>query len=141
MTGSHAEQGGDELEQRAIELLKQNRDGMLQTDLWKSLNITSREGSRLVLRLMRRGLVKREEVTVGNRKTYKVYLVETAGAQLRILVDVSSIIDIPCTKCLYLNDCGHGGFYDPSNCALLEAWLRREAAKYKARTAVQQRAA
>jgi len=53
------EEGADELEKKAMELLRQSKDGVLQSDLWKSLKISSREGSRLVLRLMRKGLVRR----------------------------------------------------------------------------------
>ncbi len=123
------EEGQEELERRALELLRQSKDGMLQSELWKSLKISSREGSRLVLRLMRKGLVRREEVTVGGRRTYRLYSVETGAAKFTVQVGMASILDIPCATCPHLLDCGAGGFYDPSTCTLLELWLRREAAR------------
>src|SRR3990172_2063771 len=36
-------------------------EGMLQSDLWKKLKLTSRDGSRLALKLERRNIVKREK--------------------------------------------------------------------------------
>ncbi len=124
-----AEEGQDELEKKALELLRQSKDGMLQSDLWKSLRISSREGSRLVLRLMRKGLLRREEVSVGGRRTYRLYSVETGVAKFSVQVGVGSILDIPCATCPHLLECGAGGFYDPSTCTLLELWLRREATR------------
>lgn len=126
-----SEEGGDELERKAVDVLREHKDGMLQSELWKSLGISSREGSRLVLRLMRRGLVRREEVTVNGKRTYRVYLVETRAARFSPRIDVSSILDIPCVKCPHLNECGLGGFYDPSNCDLFESWLKREVARLR----------
>lgn len=123
------EEGQEELEKKALELLRQSKDGMLQSDLWKSLKISSREGSRLVLRLMRKGLVRREEVTLGGRRTYRLYSVETGAAKFTVQVGTASILDIPCSTCPHLLDCGAGGFYDPSTCTLLELWLRRETTK------------
>ncbi|MGC9071936.1 MAG: helix-turn-helix transcriptional regulator [Acidilobus sp.] len=121
------EEGQNELEKRALELLRHSKDGMLQSDLWKSLKISSREGSRLVLRLMRKGLVRREEVTVGGRRTYRLYSIEVGATKFSVLVGVGSIMDIPCATCPHLLECGAGGFYDPSSCGLLEIWLKREA--------------
>ncbi|MCG2890105.1 MAG: Lrp/AsnC family transcriptional regulator [Acidilobus sp.] len=138
MNGLAAEEGTDELEKKAMELLRQSKDGVLQSDLWKSLKISSREGSRLVLRLMRKGLIRREEVTVGGRKTYKLYPVGAAAARFTVQVSVASILDIPCATCPHLLECGAGGFYDPSTCTLLELWLRREAARLRQAQQAQQ---
>jgi len=33
------EEGADELEKKAMELLRQSKDGVLQSDLWKSLKM------------------------------------------------------------------------------------------------------
>ena len=37
-------------------------DGILQNEVWKKLELTSRDGSRLSIRLEKRGMVKREKV-------------------------------------------------------------------------------
>ncbi|MFP3265026.1 MAG: Lrp/AsnC family transcriptional regulator [Acidilobus sp.] len=124
-------ENSNDIDERALSVLRQYKDGMLQSELWKTLGISSREGSRLVLRLMRRGMIKREEVTVNGRRTYKLYAVEVGTPKFSISVDVSSILDIPCAACPRINECGAGGFYDPSTCPLLEAWLRKESAKLK----------
>ncbi|MGC9112305.1 helix-turn-helix transcriptional regulator [Acidilobus sp.] len=123
-------ENGD-LEERAIDILRQYKDGIFQSELWKTLGISSREGSRLVLRLIRRGVVRREEVTVNGRRTYKLYAVKAGAPTFSIKVDVSSILDIPCAACPRLNECGAGGYYDPSTCPLLEAWLKKEIAKLR----------
>lgn len=120
-----------DLEDKVLELLRQSKDGMLQSELWRTLGISSREGSRLVLRLMRRGVVRREEVTVNGKRTYKLYAVTVGAARFSVKVDVGGILDIPCATCLHLSECGAGGFYDPSTCPLLEAWLRRESMKLR----------
>ncbi|MFP3130714.1 MAG: MarR family transcriptional regulator, partial [Nitrososphaeria archaeon] len=41
--------------------------GILQSELWKKLNLTSRDGSRIATRLEKRKLIKRERVLEDGR--------------------------------------------------------------------------
>ncbi|MCE4612715.1 MAG: Lrp/AsnC family transcriptional regulator [Desulfurococcales archaeon] len=113
----------EDLEKSALTLIKNSKDGLLQSDLWKMLGLDSREGSRLVIRLAKKGLIRREQVMVNGRRTYRLYLVESDSSAKRILVDLTSILDIPCTTCPYIESCGPGNFYDPATCPLMDSWL------------------
>ena len=50
----------DKLTNKVCEIIADFEEkGMLQSDLWKKLKLNSRDGSRLALRLERRGLITR----------------------------------------------------------------------------------
>ena len=63
-------------EKQAYELIS-SHDGILQSDLWKALDITSRKGSRLATSLVKKDLLTREQTTSDGRLTYR--LVPTNG--------------------------------------------------------------
>ncbi len=114
-----------DLEKKALEIIKNSRDGVLQSELWKMLGLDSREGSRLVLRLAKRGIIKRQQVSINGRRTYKLTIVERGEESLTIKVDVSSILDIPCATCPFIGECSPKNFHDPATCPFLDAWLER----------------
>ena len=121
-----------ELEKRALELIK-SKGSILQSDLWKTLNLDSRDGSRLVLKLVKKGMVERELVQVNGRKTYKLTIKERRIIQRMkgLNVSLDSIIDIPCTTCKYLQQCGPGNFYSPSTCMWMDEWLESNAKRMR----------
>jgi len=116
--------GGSELEKKALDLIANSENGVLQSDLWKRLGLDSREGSRLVLKLVKKGLVKREQVTVNGRRTYRLTIAKVSKEPVSVKIDISTILDIPCTTCPYINECGPRNFRDPTICPLLDRWLR-----------------
>jgi len=61
----------DEDEKRAMRLIE-SEGGVPQSELWKELNVSSREGSRIASRLEDRGMVKREEVVYEGNRTYMI---------------------------------------------------------------------
>jgi len=110
----------------ALDLIRKNGGVMIQSELWKKLKLDSREGSRLVARLVKKGLVKREEVTVNGRKTYKLFIVSSGNSgDLLVKVGLESVIDIPCTTCPVIDQCGPGNFYEPGSCALMDSWVAK----------------
>ena len=115
------------LEKDALDLIKNTRGGLLQSDLWKKLGLDSREGSRLVLRLTKRGIIRREQVSVNGRRTYKLFLIEDSRPTAKLEVNVGSILDLPCITCPYIDQCGPGNFYDPATCPLMENWVYHRA--------------
>jgi len=120
-----------ELEKKALEIIKNSPDGVLQSDLWKMLHLDSREGSRLVLRLAKKGLIKREQVSIKGRRTYKLTAVDVVEEKFTIKIDVSSIVDIPCSVCPFINECAPNNFRDPASCPWLDAWVRRKVMERK----------
>jgi len=114
-----------ELERKALELIEsKGNEGLFQSELWKILGIDSREGSRIALQLLKKGLIKREPVVNNGRRTYKLYAIRRTTINLR--VNIASVIDIPCFTCMNIDKCSNGGFYDPRTCRLLTEWLLKQ---------------
>ena len=83
----------DKLTNKVCEIIAEFEDkGVLQSELWKKLKLNSRDGSRLALRLERRGLISREKILQKGRWTYKL-IIEQAPIKLE------SLIDSPCLTC------------------------------------------
>ncbi len=116
------------LEKEALELIRKNR-GILQSSLWRQLGLDSREGSRLVLRLVRKGLVKREQVLVNGRRTYKLFPVEARAQERKLIINIESILMIPCTTCPLFHKCGLEPEVSPETCPQLDIWLERMRSK------------
>ncbi len=114
------------LEKKALDLIRKS-EGILQSDLWKTLGLDSREGSRLVLRLLKKGLIRREQVMIRGRRTYKLYIVKPRQSTGKLLIDVSTLLEIPCSTCRWFNNCGPNNFQDPRTCRILDTWLRDKA--------------
>jgi len=62
------------LQDRALDLIGQSSDGLLQSDLRKILGIDSSTCSKIVRRLLGSGLISRERPSIGNRSTYLLRL-------------------------------------------------------------------
>ncbi|HIP66252.1 MAG TPA: transcription factor TFIIIC [Pyrodictium sp.] len=113
-----------ELESKALEVIKsRGEQGIYQHELWKLLGIDSREGSRLAIRLLKKGLIVREPVVHEGRRTYKLMLAKPATTTLKVEVNLDFVVTIPCFTCPNLERCHPGGFYDPVNCPKLNQWL------------------
>ncbi|AEM38429.1 B-block binding subunit of TFIIIC [Pyrolobus fumarii 1A] len=116
-----------ELEQKALEIIKsRGKEGIYQHELWKLLGIDSREGSRLALRLYKKGLIVREPAVHRGHRTYKLYLAKpgsTTPRSFKMDVSLNVAIEVPCFTCLYLHECYTGGFHDPRKCPRLSIWL------------------
>ncbi len=94
-------------------------DGVLQSELWKELILTSRDGSRLAIRLERRGMIRREKVLDGGRWTYKL-------TPLRMPVQIRSIESAPCITCPYEAKCSLTGVVSPLSCPWISEWVVKE---------------
>ncbi len=94
-------------------------DGVLQSELWKELTLSSRDGSRLAIRLERRGMIRREKILDGGRWTYKL-------TPLRMPVRIQSIEDAPCITCPYEAKCSLSGVVSPLSCPWIVEWVIKE---------------
>ncbi len=100
-------------------VLEYGDKGILQSELWKKLNLTSRDGSRIATRLEKRKLIKRERVLESGRWTYKLI-------PLVIPIDTSSIEDSPCITCPDESKCDVESPISPLTCLKLERWIIEE---------------
>lgn len=100
-------------------VVEHGKDGVLQSLLWKELDLTSRDGSRLAIRLQKRGMIKREKLLDGGRWTYKL-------TPLRLPAQISSIEQAPCVTCPYETKCGPTGVVTPFTCIWISDWVNQE---------------
>jgi DNA-binding MarR family transcriptional regulator len=106
-----------DLENRAIRLIfEKGEEGILQLELWKKLNATSREVSKIALKLEAKNIIKRERELAGGRWTYRLFTTKKP-------VEVDSIRDVPCFMCEDIDRCVNSTEISPSNCIKLSRWL------------------
>jgi hypothetical protein len=107
----------NELEYKALNVISNNgSEGVLQSELWRKLDATSREGSRIALKLENKGLIIREKELYEGRWTYRLFP-KNKPASLK------SIIDSPCLMCSNDSRCGAWGPISPHECSRLTAWI------------------
>ena len=100
-------------------LAEKESDGMLQSELWKKLKLSSRDGSRLSLKLERMGTITREKLLENDRWTYKLILKKTP-------ISTQSIENAPCLVCTVEQKCSLDGEISPKTCQLIEDWVIAE---------------
>ena len=106
-----------EVERKALKLiLEAGKKGVLQTELWKLLDISDREASRIAKKFEEKGKVCREKVLNNGRWTYKIYA-------MKKYVTINSIEECPCLVCPDMEKCHIGGTKDPATCLEMTAWI------------------
>ena len=106
------------METQALQvILDKGNEGILQSDLWKELAASSREGSRISIKLEGKNLVKRERELRNGRWTYRVFI-------KRQPADLESIIDVPCVSCDDITRCETDTEISPITCRQLDKWLK-----------------
>jgi hypothetical protein len=96
-------------------IINNGKEGILQSKLWKELDLTSRDGSRVAIRLEKRSLIKREKVLQEGRWTYKLFA-------LKLPVGTDTIEQAPCLTCPVEHMCSTDAYYSPNSCNLIENW-------------------
>lgn len=97
-------------------IIDNGKDGILQSKLWKELDLSSRDGSRVAIRLEKRSLIKRQKILQNGRWTYKLFAIKLpAGTQC--------IDQVPCLTCPVEHMCSVDAPYSPNNCNLIENWI------------------
>ena len=103
-------------------LAEHESNGMFQSELWKKLKLTSRDGSRLALKLERMGTITRDKLLENNRWTYKLILKKTP-------ISTQSIVNAPCLVCPVEQKCSLEGEISPRSCQFIEDWVILEMKK------------
>jgi len=107
----------DDLEYKALHfIVNTGSQGVLQSSLWQKLGASSREGSRIALKLEHKGLILREKELFGSRWTYRLY-------PKRRPASINSIINCPCLMCPDDARCGAWGSVSPYKCERLTEWI------------------
>ncbi len=98
--------------------------GVFQSELWKKLKLSSRDGSRLALKLERMGIISRDKILEKGRWTYKLIIKKTP-------VSTKSIEEAPCLTCPVEQKCSLESEISPRTCQLIEDWVLIEITKSK----------
>jgi len=107
----------NELEQNALQIIMETGSkGVLQSELWRKINASSREGSRISIKLESKGLIYRERELYKGRWTYRLF-------SKRKPITIDSIISCPCLTCAESSKCEAGGAISPNKCEKLTAWI------------------
>jgi hypothetical protein len=106
-----------DLQQKALQhVVNTGFSGILQSELWHELGVTSREGSRVSLKLEEKGLVRRQKELQSGRWTYRIY-------PKRLPASIETISDCPCLMCQDDPRCDPSSNISPQDCGKLTNWL------------------
>ena len=114
----------EKLTNRVCLFLANYDDGIVQSELWKKFKLTSRDGSRLALKLERMGIITREKILENKRWTYVLKIKKTP-------VSTDSIENAPCLVCPVEQKCSLDGEVSPRTCQWIEEWTINELSKPK----------
>jgi hypothetical protein len=107
----------NDLEQKALQhIINTGFEGILQSELWRKLGASSREGSRIALKLEDKKLIRREKELQDGRWTYRLY-------PKRLPTRIDSIVDVPCLMCPDNPRCDPSSAVSPQSCEKLTEWL------------------
>jgi len=107
----------EKLTSKVCEILYEKEStGMIQSELWKKLKLTSRDGSRLALKLERLGIISREKILENERWTYRLIIKKTP-------ISTESMEKAPCLTCPVEQKCTIDGEISPRTCQLIEDWV------------------
>ena len=103
----------EEVEERALGLIRRSKGGILQNQLRLELGVDGRRCARIVRTLLDAKMAGRELVTTGSVRTYLLRF--TGGVRKYELLIAGKKFD-PCVGCI--DEC------DPARCAQLNKWVR-----------------
>jgi len=107
----------NDLEQKALHfVVNTGFAGVLQSELWRELGASSREGSRIAIKLEEKGLIRREKELQEGRWTYRLF-------PKRLPASIESIVDCPCLLCQDNARCDPTTTISPKNCGRLTDWI------------------
>jgi len=107
----------NDLEQKALQFVVNTcHEGVLQSELWRELDASSREGSRVAIKLEEKGLIRREKELRGGRWTYRLF-------PKRLPASIESIADCPCLLCKDNQRCDPTTAISPKSCCKLTEWI------------------
>ncbi|HIP56950.1 MAG TPA: hypothetical protein EYH02_02620 [Ignisphaera aggregans] len=121
-------------EQLVYEVIKRETErhgGIFQTKLKELSELKHLEPqriARIVLKLARQGLIKRQLVSNNDRSMYFLQAITKAetrslSTNLALPIRLDTVLHIPCFACRELERCNEGGYPSPSRCSILTKFL------------------
>ena len=121
-------------EQLVYEIIKRETErhgGIFQTKLKELSELRHLEPqriARIVLKLARQGLIKRQLVSNNDRSMYFLQAITRAeirplNTNLALPIRLDTVLHIPCFACRELERCNEGGYPSPSRCPVLTKFL------------------
>ena len=107
----------DDMENRALQvIMNRGNEGILQCDLWRELEASGRDGSRISLKLENKNLIKRQKELFGGRWTYRLFANKRP-------VEIDTILEIPCVSCPDISKCEADSEVSPNLCLKMTIYL------------------
>ena len=107
----------EDLAGKSLKIITNNgRDGIVQSKLWKELDLNSRDGSRVAVSLEKRSLIKRVKFFENGRWSYRLL-------PTKLPVNMDCIESAPCLSCPVEHMCSIDSLYSPNSCRLVEDWI------------------
>jgi len=121
-------------ERLVYEIIKRETErhgGIFQTKLKELSELRHLEPqriARIVLKLARQGLIKRQLVSNNDRSMYFLQAIARAeikslNTNLALPIRLDTVLHIPCFACRELERCNEGGYPSPSRCPILTKYL------------------
>ncbi len=85
------------IEESALKIIRENKEGVFQNELWKELEIDSRKCSRIVSKLLKEDLIIREQAVSNGARTYLLKVKEEEKPCFDLLL--SGEMFSPCAGC------------------------------------------
>lgn len=98
-----------------LDIINSHREGILQSEIRKLMEIDSKKCSRTVNKLMKEQLIRREDELAGGRKTYRLFPIGFTGPSEKHTKLLAKGVFSPCTGCDL--ECY------PETCFLLDQWV------------------
>jgi hypothetical protein len=115
------------MEDEAYDLvLEAGNKGLLQSDLWKKLGVNSREGSRISVKLEKKGLARRAKELYKGRWTYRLYASKNEEAP----ITWNTLNNCPCFMCVQVTRCGTAQPTSPIKCQKLTNWINKQVTEF-----------
>lgn len=114
-----------DLDETVLKILESAEDGGIsKSELAKYLKIPQTDLEKLINRLSRKGLIKKEKVKNKNKDDLIIYLAKPKPKSL--LINLDTAIKVPCFTCKYIKECGENKEWRPASCEIINMWLEQE---------------
>ncbi|MEM1619720.1 MAG: MarR family transcriptional regulator [Fervidicoccaceae archaeon] len=111
-----------DLELEVLRILNE-KGPVTQFALREVLGSDSKKVSRVVRKLERLGLLRREPYVENGKRTYKLMASRRMNGQI-VSVNLELVSMTPCFSCKHLFDCSQNPRLSPATCSTLSRWLR-----------------
>ncbi|MBW9140369.1 MAG: winged helix-turn-helix domain-containing protein [Candidatus Aramenus sp.] len=103
-------------------IAERGSQGISQQELAKSVGLSTRELSIIIKKLIEKKQVIKKSVKENGKSVVKLFAVQVFE-EPKLLVELNSVVDIPCFSCKFLYKCNEGTHVNPNSCSKLSQWI------------------